>query len=71
MATFLEEKSASSDDSIDHSLVENLADRLDTLLLNSSKTKVPISFEYYPPKTDAGLEPVSYTHLTLPTIYSV
>jgi len=52
MATFLEEKkSASSDDSID-----NLADRLDNLLLNSSKTKTPISFEYYPPKTDAGLE---------------
>ena len=54
MATFLEEKkSASSDDSID-----NLADRLDNLLSSktSESSKTPISFEYYPPKTDAGIE---------------
>ena len=52
MSTFLEEnKSVSSDE-----LISLSADRLDNLLLNSSKIKTPISFEYYPPKTEAGLE---------------
>jgi epoxyqueuosine reductase len=55
----------------DMSYMENHFDmRLDpTLLVPGAKTVISFLFNYFPEQSmdDSGLQPVSYTHLTLPT----